>query len=584
MKPWLSDALLSSQTDERLVALTRAGHERAFAAIVDRYRRPLVGFARRITPDSRAEDVVQQALTSAWAALAAGAEVAHLRGWLHQIVRHEAIRTARQEGLAFADPLEEGTAAASAAAASGAIPSAAAARGRDAAAESEERERVRDALAGIAGLPAQQREALVQTTLAGRSRREVAAALGLSEGAVRQLVHRARTALRTAVTALTPLPLASWAAGLGGGAGPGIAELAAGAGGATLASTLLKTGAVVVAGGALATGATVSRERRAADPAPAQVREAGTAGGRGAGSPGGPAASALLAAPLGTSVFADDRVGEDDRGGGGGRGRGHGRGDDDRSSGRHGRGRDDRDRDGRGGGGHGRGGEGRDGRGSDDDRGRDGRGGDDDRDGRRNRGGGGHGGSGSGGSRGSGGGGSGRGGGSDDAARENRTSTGHGGGDRAPGGDDDRDGGSGSSGGAGGPVAAAPPAAAVAARVGAAPPVAVGAARPAVAAGPGRAAPPAAAGQAMTAGLAGAAPRAAMAAIPAGAAPPAEMTPTTTIADRSHTDMKTGLGSSTTLRPALICDWARWMWPRRAETADSASLNGYGRHAPCRFL
>jgi RNA polymerase sigma-70 factor (ECF subfamily) len=104
MRPWLSDALLGSQTDERLVTLTRAGHERAFAAIVERYRRPLVGFARRIAPESRAEDVVQQALTSAWAALAAGAEVAHLRGWLHQIVRHEAIRIARQEGHEVVDP------------------------------------------------------------------------------------------------------------------------------------------------------------------------------------------------------------------------------------------------------------------------------------------------------------------------------------------------------------------------------------------------------------------------------------------------------------------------------------------------
>ena len=54
MKPWLSDTLLRTQTDERLVALTRAGHERAFAAIVERYRRPLVAFARRIAPDSRA--------------------------------------------------------------------------------------------------------------------------------------------------------------------------------------------------------------------------------------------------------------------------------------------------------------------------------------------------------------------------------------------------------------------------------------------------------------------------------------------------------------------------------------------------
>ena len=31
MSAWLSYALLGTQSDERLVALTRAGHERAFA-------------------------------------------------------------------------------------------------------------------------------------------------------------------------------------------------------------------------------------------------------------------------------------------------------------------------------------------------------------------------------------------------------------------------------------------------------------------------------------------------------------------------------------------------------------------------
>jgi hypothetical protein len=35
-------ALLRAQTDERLVELARAGHERAFEAIVERYRKPLL--------------------------------------------------------------------------------------------------------------------------------------------------------------------------------------------------------------------------------------------------------------------------------------------------------------------------------------------------------------------------------------------------------------------------------------------------------------------------------------------------------------------------------------------------------------
>ena len=73
MSPWFSDALLRAQSDDRLVMLARAGHERAFVAIVERYRRPLHAFARRLVPEARVEDVLQQAFLNAWAALSAGA-------------------------------------------------------------------------------------------------------------------------------------------------------------------------------------------------------------------------------------------------------------------------------------------------------------------------------------------------------------------------------------------------------------------------------------------------------------------------------------------------------------------------------
>ena len=96
----------------------------------------------------------------------------------------------------------------------------------------ERRQVMRETLTGVAGLPANQREALLRTA-AGHSRAEIAQELDVSEGAVRQLVHRARTALRAAVTVLTPLPFASWAAAMGSDAGAPtaqrIAELAAGA-------------------------------------------------------------------------------------------------------------------------------------------------------------------------------------------------------------------------------------------------------------------------------------------------------------------------------------------------------------------
>ena len=66
MSPRVSIRLLATQPDERLVALARDGHERAFEALVRRYRRPLLRYCQRLRlSDARAEDVVQQALTKA---------------------------------------------------------------------------------------------------------------------------------------------------------------------------------------------------------------------------------------------------------------------------------------------------------------------------------------------------------------------------------------------------------------------------------------------------------------------------------------------------------------------------------------
>ena len=77
--------LLCSQTDERLVALARQGHGRAFEAIVRRYRRRLL--------EAHAEEVVDEALGAARSRLHRGEEVGDLRAWLRAIVRATAARS-----------------------------------------------------------------------------------------------------------------------------------------------------------------------------------------------------------------------------------------------------------------------------------------------------------------------------------------------------------------------------------------------------------------------------------------------------------------------------------------------------------
>ena len=61
--------VLSTQSDERLVDLVRAGSESAFETIVERYRRALMRYVSRLLPPERAEDVVQQAFVKAYEAM-----------------------------------------------------------------------------------------------------------------------------------------------------------------------------------------------------------------------------------------------------------------------------------------------------------------------------------------------------------------------------------------------------------------------------------------------------------------------------------------------------------------------------------
>lgn len=241
MSPALSVHFLQTQSDSRLLALARNGHERAFEALVHRYRKQLLAYCRRLLlPESRAEDALQQALMQAWIALERGDEVRDARAWLYRIAHNTAVNSLRGSGYDYAE-LNESLA------------------GDDAPEEDLDRRiAVRAALAGLAALPPLQREALLRTAVEGRPHDEVAAALGLSDGALRGLVYRARATLRSAATAVTPPSLVAWVASAG--AHPGslsqrLPELAASGGSAGVAAVLLKGGTVAVTAGALVVGA-----------------------------------------------------------------------------------------------------------------------------------------------------------------------------------------------------------------------------------------------------------------------------------------------------------------------------------------
>jgi RNA polymerase sigma factor (sigma-70 family) len=297
--------VLSTQSDERLVDLVRAGYEPAFETIVERYRRPLTGYVRRILPAERAEDAVQQTFVNAYEAIRRDDAELKLRPWLYRIAHNTALNGLRDRGLAE-QPLDERL------------------DGVERPDQAFERRQVlAQVIAAVQDLPERQRDAIVLRELEGRSYEEISAALGVTGGAVRQLLNRARATLRAAATAATPVGLLTrlpWAVpaepvgarvadicGVGAAAG-------AGALAAQVCATALVTGAVVGGVAVLPSGGDDPRER-GVDQAEAADRQ-----GRGSGAAAPPGDPPGNDPPF---VSSDDRgrdgSAEDDQ---------HGRGDD----------------------------------------------------------------------------------------------------------------------------------------------------------------------------------------------------------------------------------------------------------------
>lgn len=244
----LAQAVLRTQSDDRLVALAREGREAAFAEIVRRYRPGLVAFAAAYAPRDRIEDVVQESLVRSWRALGHATEEIHLKPWLYTIVRNRALN-ARRDAKPH-EPLSEEI---------DGVP-----QPPDIVLEREELDAV---VGAVNALPEQQRQALVRSALEGHTHEQIAAALGSSPGAVRQLIYRARLNLRTGVGMLIPLPLVRVLAEHGAETGVtagGIAAGGAALGAAGGASALSKV-ALVAAIGTAAAGAGVAIEQATDD-------------------------------------------------------------------------------------------------------------------------------------------------------------------------------------------------------------------------------------------------------------------------------------------------------------------------------
>jgi RNA polymerase sigma factor (sigma-70 family) len=238
---------LRTQPDRRLVSLVRNGYETAFEEIVRRYGKPLGRYAAAIVPSHRAEDVTQDAFSKALLALRDTDKEIELRPWLYRIVRNTALNDLRDQPAPTA-PLHENIDGVE-------TPPQAA----------ERREEIAELLRRLRALPDPQRAAIVMRELEGLSHEEIAVALGLSGGAARQTIYRARRALRDGAGMLVPVPVLHYlldptvgdaiaGASLGSAAAAGAGAAGASAGGAG-AGVAMKAGlATVLVAGSVGTG------------------------------------------------------------------------------------------------------------------------------------------------------------------------------------------------------------------------------------------------------------------------------------------------------------------------------------------
>jgi RNA polymerase sigma factor (sigma-70 family) len=170
--------ILETASDGRLVELAATGDERAFAAIVARYRAPLQRHCRGFLGAAAADDAVQQTFINAHAALVGGRPPFVLKAWLYRIARNASLNLARApqtdpmpDGLLEPDDIDDVI---------------------------HRRETFGRTVAAMRALPDSQRQVIIRHAFNGESHEDIAADLGVAPGAVRQLAYRARGTLRAA--------------------------------------------------------------------------------------------------------------------------------------------------------------------------------------------------------------------------------------------------------------------------------------------------------------------------------------------------------------------------------------------------
>ncbi|MGI9503856.1 MAG: RNA polymerase sigma factor [Geminicoccaceae bacterium] len=176
--------MLLDADDDSLLAAAGEGDQTAFNQLVQRHAPRLHAVARRYgCSDADADEIVQDAFWRAWKS--AGnwrPSAAKVSTWLYRVAVNRIIDHRRTLGRRSEDALDDGPDIADNTA--------------NAEKALDDRQCLAAMRAAIAELPDRQRMAIILSTQQGKSNGEIAEILGSSEGAVEQLMVRARRMLR----------------------------------------------------------------------------------------------------------------------------------------------------------------------------------------------------------------------------------------------------------------------------------------------------------------------------------------------------------------------------------------------------
>jgi RNA polymerase sigma factor (sigma-70 family) len=175
--------LLRLASDERLVEALRGGSEAAFEVLYTRHHRGVLSFCRHMLGSvEEAEDALQHTFLAAYRDLVRSTKPIRLRPWLYTIARNRCLTVLRARRERVADePLEPAT--------------------EHLSHEVERRDDLRALLGDLAGLPPDQRAALVLAELGDMSHDDIGDVLGCPRDKVKALVFQARSSLIVSRTA-----------------------------------------------------------------------------------------------------------------------------------------------------------------------------------------------------------------------------------------------------------------------------------------------------------------------------------------------------------------------------------------------